>query len=362
MKSSVPVQFERRLDVPRWLQLLTPFLSLLLALLAVGVMFMFLGIDPLYAYASILGGAFGSLYSLSETVTKAMPLLLIGVGLTLAFRARFWNIGAEGQLLIGAVCATGVALAFPGWSRIALLPAMFLAGFLGGALWVLIPALLKARWRVDEVITTLMMVYIASNLVKYLIYGPWKGDDMRGFPYTSEFTPAAQIPRLAWSRIHYPTLLLGLVLAVAVYLLLKRTRWGYEIRVTGENPIAARYAGMSYLRTVLLAMLLSGGLAGLAGVGEVAGIHHRLLKPEGVSPGYGFTAIIVAWLARLNPLGAMLTSFLLGGLLVGGDAIQLSLNLPAATVSIFNGTILLFVLAGDLLARYRIRVNLKREG
>jgi ABC-type uncharacterized transport system permease subunit len=360
--SLAQIQIERRLDVPRWLQLLTPFASLLLALIVVGVMFIFLGVSPLHAYASILSGAFGSLYSLSETITKAIPLLLAGVGLTLAFRARFWNIGAEGQLLVGAVCATGLVLAFPHWPRVALMPAMLLAGFLGGALWGLVPALLKARWRVDEVITTLMMVYIASNLVKYLVYGPWKGEDMRGFPYTSKFSPAAQIPRLAWSRIHYPTLLLGLALAVAIYLLLTRTRWGYEIRVTGENPAAARYAGMSYLKTVLLATLLSGGLAGLAGVGEVAGIHYRLLNPEGVSPGYGFTAIIVAWLARLNPLGAVPASFLLGGLLVGGDAIQVSLGLPSATIFVFNGTILLFVLAGDLLAHYRIRVRRREEG
>ncbi len=350
------LEVERRLDVPRWLQAVTPFLSLLLALLVVGVMFVALGVNPFFAYASILRGAFGSLYSLSETVTKAIPLILTGVGLTLAFRARFYNIGAEGQLLVGAVCATGLALLCPTWPREVLLPAMFLAGFLGGALWAAIPALLKTRWGVDEVITTLMTVYIASNLVKYLVYGPWKGADEMGFPYTSKFSLAAQLPRLGWSRIHYPTLLLGLCLAAVVSLLLMRTRLGYEIRVTGENPAAARYAGISYLKTIVLVALVSGGLAGLAGVGEVAGIHFRLRYPEGISPGYGFTAIIVAWLARLNPLGAVLTAFLLGGLLVGGDAIQISLGLPGATIDIFNGTILLFVLAGDLLARYRIRL------
>jgi simple sugar transport system permease protein len=258
---------------------------------------------------------------------------------------------------VGAICATGLALALPDWPRAVLLPAMFLAGFVGGALWGLIPALLKMRWQVNEVITTLMLVYIAEKLVRYLVYGPWKGESEMGFPYTDKFSPSAQLPRLGWSRIHYPTLLLGLVLAVAVYILLMRTRWGYEIRVTGENPEAARYAGMSYWKSTILVMILSGGLSGLAGVGEVAGIHFRLRYPEGISPGYGFTAIIVAWLARLDPLGAVLTSFLLGGLLVGGDAIQVSLGLPAATISVFNGVILLFVLAGDLLARYRIRVR-----
>jgi ABC-type uncharacterized transport system permease subunit len=357
MKNTFSFEIEKRLATPRWLQFLTPFVSLLLALTVIGVVFAALGINPFFAYSRILGGAFGSLYSLSETVTKAIPLILAGVGLTLAFRARFWNIGAEGQLLVGATCATGLALALPDWPRPVLVPAMFLAGFLGGALWGLIPALLRVRWQVNEVITTLMLVYIAEKLVRYLVYGPWKGESEMGFPYTNKFSPAAQLPRLGWSRIHYPTLLLGLALAVAVYLLLMRTRWGYEIRVTGENPAAARYAGMSYLKSAILVMILSGGLAGLAGVGEVAGIHFRLRYPEGISPGYGFTAIIVAWLARLNPLGAVLTSLLLGGLLVGGDAIQVSLGLPAATISVFNGVILFFVLAGDLLTRYRIRLR-----
>lgn len=356
------IEVEKRLTVPRWLQFVAPFLSLILALLAIGIIFQALGIEPLFAYEEIFKGAFGSSYGFSETVVKSIPLMLTGIGLTLAFRARFWNIGAEGQLLIGATCATGLALAFPDWPRWLIMPLMFIIGFIGGAFWGIIPALLKARWRVDEVITSLMLVYIASNLVNYLVYGPWKGPEEMGFPYTSKFSEAAQLPRLSWTRIHYPTLFLGLVIAVVIYLLLTRTKWGYEIRVTGENPSAARYAGMSYLKTLLLVMIISGGLAGLAGVGEVAGIHFRLRYPEGISPGYGFTAIIVAWLARLNPIGAVLTSLLLGGLLVGGDAIQISLGLPGATIFVFNGTILLFVLGGDLFARYRIRVKRKTEG
>jgi len=357
MRRIVSIEIEKRLAPPRWLQILAPVLSLLLALSAIGIIFLLVGVDPFFAYSEIFQGAFGSVYGLSETVVKSIPLMLCGVGLTLAFRARFWNIGAEGQLLIGATCATALALAYPEWPKAVLLPAMFLVGFVGGALWGLIPAILKARWRVDETITSLMMVYIASNLVKYLVYGPWKGPEERGFPYTSKFSPSAQLPRLAWTRIHYPTLLLALALAVVVYVLIRYTKWGYQIRVTGENPAAARYAGMSYLKTVILVMILSGGLAGVAGVGEVAGIHYRLRYPEGISPGYGFTAIIVAWLARLNPLGAVVTSLLLGGLLVGGDAIQVSLGLPSATVYVFNGAILLFVLAGDLIARYRIRLK-----
>lgn len=346
---------ERRLTAPYWLELLAPVVSLALALVVIAMLFLALGVNPWIAYQRIFIGAFGSVYGLSETVVKAIPLLLAGVGLVLAFRAGLYNIGAEGQLLLGAVCATGVALAFPHMPAEVLLPTMFSAGFIGGAVWALLPAYLKARFQVNEVITTLMMVYIASELVNFLVYGPWRAPEELGFPYSAKFPAAAQLPRLGLTRIHYPTLVLAIVAALLIHLLLTRTRWGFEIRVTGENPAAARYAGMDYLKTVLFVMLLSGGLAGLAGVGEVAGIQHRLRYPQGISPGYGFTAIIVAWLARLNPLAALLTAFLLGGLLVGGDAIQVVMGLPVATIHIFNGVILLFVLTGELLTRYRIR-------
>jgi ABC-type uncharacterized transport system permease subunit len=362
MRGSLRIRFEKRLAVPRWLGFLTPILSLLLALTVIAVLFRALGVDPIVAYQRIFRGAFGSPYGLSETTVKAIPLMLAGVGLTIAFRARVYNIGAEGQLLVGAICATGLALALPDLPAWVLLPGMFLIGFLGGGLWALIPALLKARFRVDEVLSSLMMVYIASELVNYLVYGPWKGASEMGFPYTEKFSPSAQIPRLFRTRIHYPTLILGLVLAVLAYVLIHRTKCGFEIRVTGENPQAARYAGMNYLKTALLVMLLSGGLAGLAGVGEVAGIHYRLRYPQGVSPGYGFTAIIVAWLARLSPLAVIITAFLIGGLLVGGDAIQVALGLPVATIYLFNGVILLFVLGGDLFTRYQIRLEWRGKG
>jgi ABC-type uncharacterized transport system permease subunit len=357
MNSLPRIRLEKRMDTPRWLSVATPILSVLAALLVIAVIFGLLGVNPLVAYGRIFTGAFGSLYGLSETVTKAIPLMLAGVGLAVAFRARVYNIGAEGQLLVGAICATGVALFVPGIPDGLRLPAMFVVGALGGALWALVPAVLKARLRIDEVLTSLMTVYIASELVNYLVYGPWKGLYESGFPYSDKFPPAAQIPRIGITRIHYPTLILALLAAVLAYILVQRTRWGFEIRVTGDNPEAARYAGMDYLRTVMLVMALSGALAGMAGVGEVAGIHYRLRYPQGISPGYGFTAIIVAWLARLNPLGVILTALLIGGLLVGGDAIQLAMGLPSATVYLFNGMILLFVLGGDLFTRYRIRME-----
>ncbi len=351
------LRVERRLQASPFVLAFAPVLSLILAFVAIGLLFSLLGVNPGYAFSRILQGGFGSLYGLSESVTKAIPLMLAGSGLALAFRARVYNIGAEGQLLVGALVGGGIALNFPTWPRPALLTAMFIGGFIGGAVWGLIPAFLKARFRVDEVLTTLMLVYIASDLVRYLVYGPWRGPEQRGFPYSSPFSLQAQLPHVEHTRIHYPTLVIALAAAILLALLLEFTRLGYEIRVAGENPAAAQYAGMNTQRVILVVLLISGGLAGMAGVGEVSGIHARLSPPEGISPGYGFTAIIVAWLARLNPLATILTSFLLGGLLVGGDAIQTALNLPSATIFLFNGIILLFVIAGDWFSRYRLRLE-----
>ncbi len=353
------IRLVRRLHAPQYLLVLSLGISILLSLATIALLFLLLGVDPIYAFQRIFQGGFGSAYGLSESLTKAIPLLLVGGGLALSFRARVYNIGAEGQLLIGAIVGGGIALNFPEWPRYVLLPAMFIGGFIGGALWAFIPAILKSRFRVDEVLTTLMMVYIASDVVRYLVYGPWRGPGERGFPYSSPFSPSAQVPAIGTTRIHYVTLILAVLSAVLLYLLLERTKRGYEIRVAGENPAAARYAGIDTGRIVLIVLLISGGLAGLAGVGEVAGIHARLSPPEGISPGYGFTGIIVAWLARLNPLATVVTSFLLGGLLVGGDAIQVALNLPSATIHIFNGVILLFVIAADLFSQYRVRLEVR---
>ena len=305
-------------------------------------------------------GALGSKLGLAETVRRAIPLLLCGVGLTIAFRALFWNIGAEGQLLLGAVAAAGVAL-FSGLPDVLLLPAMFIAGFFAGALWGLIPAALKARLGINDVITTLMMNYIAIYLVEWLIHGPWRGPTMRGFAYTDKFPSAATLPTISWTRIHWPTLLLGLALAVLAYLLITRTRAGFEIRVVGENPDAARFAGISGFKTTLLVMLISGGLAGLAGVGEVAGIHKMLLGPTHISMGYGYTAIIVAWLARRNPLAVIVTSLLFGIIMSGGDVIRVSLGLPFQVINLFNGLILFFLIGSELLMHYKISFSFGRR-
>jgi simple sugar transport system permease protein len=282
--------------------------------------------------------------------------MLTGLGVSIAFRMLFWNIGAEGQLVMGGFAAGAVALwaptllpFIPPW---AYLPLMIVAGMLGGALWGLVPALLKAYLRVNEIITTLMLNYIAILWLQHLYYGPWKDPQGYGFPGTAQFPEFAWLPRLT-GRVHLG-LIFALVAAAFIWVVLDRTRWGYEIRLIGENQEAARYAGISIARDIILVMLLSGGLAGLAGMAEVAGISHRL--QQGLAVGYGFTAIIVAWLAKLNPWGVILVSILMAALLVGGDQIQITMGLPASMALVLQGAILFFMLGGDIFTRYRVRI------
>jgi ABC-type uncharacterized transport system permease subunit len=231
---------------------------------------------------------------------------------------------------------------------------MFLAGFIGGAIWAFFPAILKAHFGVNEVISTLMLNYIAAEFLTLLIVGPWKGKTQQGFPYTDDLGPSATLALLPGSRIHYITLILALLCVCVLFLLVYYTKFGYELRVIGENRDAARYAGIDFFRVTLIMMIISGGMAGLAGVGEVAAVHHHLSYPQAISSGYGYTAIIVAWLAKLNPLAAVLSGIFFAGILVGGDAIQISLGLPAATVHIFNGVLLFFLITGEFFLNNRI--------
>jgi simple sugar transport system permease protein len=324
-------------------------------LVVVAFIFLSLGVNPIGVYQKIFLGSFGSFYGFSETIVKAIPLMLCAVGLSVAFKARLWNIGAEGQLLMGAIGASWIALTFPDAPALLLLPSMFGFGFIFGAVWGLVPGVLTAKFGTQVAIVSLMMNYIAERCLEYLVYGPWKGPGEWGFPYTTKFTANAQIPRFTGTRIHYPTLFFGLILALIFFFVIIRSKFGFEVRVTGENPNAAKYAGMSFYKIALMTMLISGGLAGLAGVGEVAGIQLRLRT--GISPGYGYASIIVAWLSRLNPLLVIPVSLLFGGLLVGGDAIQL-IGLPFAAIDMFNGLILLFMIGGEVLTRYTIKVKL----
>lgn len=351
-----------RYDITGTRSLMTNILSLAAGLVVIGIIFLFAGVNPFYAILEIFKGSFGSAYGFKETLTKAIPLILIGTGLTLAFRAKFWNIGAEGQLLMGAVFSTWTGLTFgDSLPSVVIVPLMFFAGFIGGALWGIIPAILKIKYAINEVISTLMLNYICAEILTMLIVGPWKGAARFGFPGTNNLPDAAILNTIPGSRIHYATLILAVVCAVILTVAIYKTRFGYEARVVGENPDAGKYAGIDFLKTTLILMAISGGLAGMAGVGEVAGIHHYLGYPASVSSGYGFTAIIVAWLAKLNPLFAIVSGIFFAGILVGGDAIQISLGLPAATVEIVNGILLFFLIMGDYFLNHKVRIRFSRN-
>jgi ABC-type uncharacterized transport system permease subunit len=347
-----------RIDIHPRHSFLSLVFSLAAGLLVISCIFFTFGVNPIYALAKIFSGSFGSVYGLKETLTKAIPLILIGSGLAVAFRAKFWNIGAESQLLMGAIFGTWVGLNWgPHLSAPVIVPLMFFAGFVGGAIWGLIPAILKIKFSINEVISTLMLNYICNQIMILLIVGPWRGKTKYGFPYTDDLPASAILSLIPGSRIHYATLLIALATVIILGIAIYKTQFGYEVRVIGENPEAAKYSGIDFFRTTLIVMLISGGVAGLAGVGEVAGIHHYLSYPESISSGYGFTGIIVAWLAKLNPFFVILSAFFFAGILVGGDAIQISLGLPAATVQIFNGTLLVFLIMGDYFLKNQVTLQ-----
>jgi ABC-type uncharacterized transport system permease subunit len=300
----------------------------------------------------MLDGAFGSRTGVAETLVKTIPLLLTGLGVAVAFRMQLWNIGAEGQLYLGAMGATWVALfVLPDASSGVVIPAMVIAGLAGGMLWGLVPGVLRASLGVNEIITSLMLNYVAIIYADYLVHGAWRNPVGFGFPGTEQFPRDAWLPRWDTTRVHLG-LVFGLIAAAVVWVILRHTRWGYEIAVAGESEQVARYAGMATRRNIVLVMGLSGALAGLAGMSEVAGVAHQL-QPS-LSPGYGYTAIIVAWLGRLNPIGVALVAFLLAGVLVGGDQLQMSMGLSSAVGPMLQGTILFFIIGGEMLARYRI--------
>ncbi len=350
----------RRIAPPRWFEIAVRFMAIIIALLVMAIVFWAYGISPTVAYKKLLLDSFTTAHGFSETIVTMIPLLLSGIGLSIAFKAQLWNIGAEGQLLVGAIAATGLALSFPDTSAYLMIPLMFLVGFLAGALWGLIPAILRAKLQVNEVISTLMMNYIADRLLLYLVSGPWSVAEVigqvayAGFYQTNLLPEHLWLPVLGGTRIHWPTLLIALASLVGAYLIITKTPLGYEIVVVGENLEAAKFAGIKYLKVALLVMIISGGLAGMAGVGEVAGIHHRLRS--GFSAGYGYTAIIVAWLGGLNPILILISSLLFGGLLRGGYLLR-TMGIRIGIVNMFNGIILFFILASEFFSNYRIEIR-----
>ncbi|MBK9051049.1 MAG: ABC transporter permease [Chloroflexi bacterium] len=354
------IVIEKRVDdIPKWLPAATSLGSVLLAFIICGFILEWIGGDSIRVLRFFYEATFGSWGTFSDTLVKATPLIMVGLACTVAFKMRLWNIGAEGQFYAGAFASSLVVLVPlvpPESPRIIVLAAMLVMGMVGGALWGFIPGLLKARYQVNEIITTLMLNYVIILWNNYWIFGKWSD---AGFQMTPMFERTAWLPRLAdyareiraFSGI---TLHLGVVFALiaaaVVWWILQRSRWGYEIALIGDNPQAARYAGMNITRNIILVMMLSGALAGLAGMSEVSGVVHRL--QERISPGYGFTGIIVAWLAKLNPFAVVIVSILFGALILAGREIQ-----PSGLSQLLQGVILFMVISSDVLLRYKIRVT-----
>jgi len=352
------IRLEARGQASRVMVYATPVLAVALTLVSGFLLFWALGFDPVKALHAFFIQPLTTARGLGELVVKATPLVLCAVGLAIGFRANVWNIGAEGQLTLGALAGGGLALAFYGEGGWWLLPLMVLGGVAGGMAWAAIPAFLKVRFNASEILTSLMLTYVALLLLTYMVNGPYRDPDGFAFPESRMFEPDAVLPVLVeGTRVHLGALF-ALLAVAGGWVLMSRTFIGFQIRVIGLTPAAAGYAGFNEKRIVWLTLLLSGGLAGLAGLGEVAGPIGQITP--GISPGYGFTAIIVAFLGRLHPVGILLAGLLMALSFIGGEAAQIGLGLPKAITGVFQGMLLFFLLATDVLIRYRVRFGVKR--
>lgn len=354
------LRLEPRLSTPAWLRLLMPILAALMTLLFGAALFAALGLDPIRGFQSFFINPVDTLDEISDLLVKAAPLLLCALGLAVGFRANVWNIGAEGQLIAGALAGGGVALAFHGLSSPFILPLMILAGALGGLAWAAIPAFLRTRFNANEILTSLMLTYIAVQLLGHMVHGPWRSPEGFNFPVSRDFGDDAIFPILIEGTGIHLGVLLALLAVPIFWIFMERSFLGFQVRVSGLAPGAATYAGYKEKRIIWIGLLTGGAMAGLAGIGEAAGTIGKL-QPI-ISPGYGFAAIIVAFVGRLHPIGILFASLLMALLYVGGDTAQIELKLPQAVSGVFQGMLLFFVLGADIFVRYRVRWGRKAPG
>ncbi|MBN2853125.1 MAG: ABC transporter permease [Clostridia bacterium] len=324
------------------------------ALLVTSVIVMFMDHNPFDVLFSMVKGAFASKIRIENTIVKAVPLAITAIGISIAFRMKFWNIGGEGQIMMGAAAATYVALNYSSLPRIILLPLMFVTAFIFGGIWAVVPALFKVRFGTNETLFTLMMNYIALKLVGYFQYTAWKDPNGMGFPVIAKFEQSGYLPEVFGIHIGW---IIAILIAVFIYLLVHHTKRGYEINVVGGSENTARYAGMKVGKIVVLSMLLSGGICGIAGFVQVSGVSHTL--NVNTSGGVGFTAIIIAWLSKLNEGTIILVSILFAGMVQGGNYIQTAFQIPASVAQILQGIILLFVLGSEFFVQYKVFYNKK---
>ncbi len=356
------LRLERRPQPSKTWSYLTPLIAVLATMIMGGLLFMVLGKPPIESIKTIFWdpvfGQFAS-YSRPQLLIKAGPLILIATGLALGFKAGIWNIGAEGQYIVGAICGAAAALVFYPLDAWFIFPLMIICGALGGFLWAMIPALLKVRFGTNEILVSLMLVYVAEQLLAAMALGPLKNPEGYGFPGSrnlQQYEAAHNAEVFAGTGMHWGVVA-AFIAVIMAYILLGRHVLGFQIRVTGEAPRAAGFAGVRTARLVLICLGMSGALAGLAGMFEVAGPAGQVSIDFNV--GYGFTAIIVAFLGRLHPIGILLAGLLMALTYIGGELAQLTLGLPSAAIQVFQGMLLFFLLAVDMLTNYRIRIGQK---
>lgn len=345
----------------RLMDLGVPLLAAGLSLALAAIPLALAGADVLSAFALMWTGVFGSLFTVTETLTRATPLILTGLAATLAFRARLWNIGGEGQLYLGALAAVAVGTGVVDGPPALMIPLVLAAGALAGGLAMAAPAWLKIRFGADEVVTTLLLNFVILLFVQMMLEGPLKDPMGMGWPQSEPILDAATLPTLIERMRLHAGILIGLLAALLLHLALARTAWGLKIRAVGENPDAAAHAGIPVGRTLMVAALLSGGLAGLAGVGEVAGLKGYLTAD--LSPGYGYAGIVVAMLARLSPLGVIAAALFIAGVFVGADSMSRAIGVSSYLADLVVAISLLTVLVGGFVARYRlVRVRAGEAG
>ncbi|MCD7060351.1 ABC transporter permease [Pelagibacterium xiamenense] len=336
------------------LRYLSPIIGLTLAVITGAIMFAIMGKDPAVALYVYFVEPLTEAWSVHELLIKAAPLILMGAGLSVCYLSNNWNIGAEGQFIVGALAGSIFPVLFTGFDSFIVLPSMVIFAMVGGALYAGIPALLKAKFNTNEILTSLMLVYVAERLLDWLVRGPWRNPGGMNFPESVRFPEFARIPQLmpADGRANWG-FIASVIVAIAIWVMLSRTLKGFEVKVIGTSPRAGRFAGFSATNMIFFSFMLAGACAGLAGIIEVAGASGQL-RPI-ISPGYGFTAIIVAFLGRLNPLGAIVAGLVLALTYLGGEAAQISLQISDKATRVFQGALLLYVLACDTLILYRVR-------
>ncbi len=341
----------------------TPVLAVIITMIVGGALFAALGKEPVTAIRTIfwdpLFGQFAS-FSRPQLLVKAGPLILIAVGLSFGFRAGIWNIGAEGQYIIGAICGAAVGLAFyPTEARFLIFPLMIIAGMAGGTLWAMIPAILRVRFQTNEILVSLMLVYVAEKILASMALGLLRNPEGMGFPGSrnlKQYPSASNLDIIAGTGMHWGVVA-ALIAVIFAYVLFAKHQFGFNVRLAGQSPRAAAFSGVNPARIVLICMGISGALAGAAGMFEVAGPAGQISIDFNV--GYGFTAIIVAFLGRLHPVGILFAGLLLALTYIGGEVAQLTLGLPAAAIQLFQGMLLFFLLAVDVLSNYRIKFAMK---